>query len=507
VIACGALVRRTWLAALIAVVLTAASVQSKAQVATVRDVGPGIAGRALRAALNAPHRLFPPSPGQLVLSRDSSYDITVIVLDRTTVVEGHIRGDVIVVGGDMFIHPGAQIDGRAIAIGGAVYPSMLALVRGSVESYRDFTFDVVQTEGVYVLTYRALLGYPSPPVTLPGLFGLRLPLYERSDGLSLPVAPLIAFDSSRIVIEPTLTYRSNLGKIDPSVDANLQMGRRLRARALVGRVTSTNDAWIWSDLINSGAVILKGLDTRNYFRADRADLSLHRLWELRTITLEPFIGGRWERGWSVGPTPLSTHAPWTLLHRHDRENILRPNPAIDDGHISSLLLGTSLAWESQGVRLTTTLTGEGAFAAPRDQRFTQGVLDGTLSFPTFAGQVYVFDAHVVATAAPDSAPRQRWGWLGGTGTFPMLSLLSLGGDEVLFLESDYVIPIRGVDLRFVGTPIVTLRYMIGSAGVQRLPTLEQNLALALAVSYLRFELRVDPARHKSNFGVGLSVTR
>jgi hypothetical protein len=172
-----------------------------------------------------------------------------------------------------------------------------------------------------------------------------------------------------------------------------------------------------------------------------------------------------------------------------------------------VLLGTSLDWQSQGIRLTMNLTGEGALTAPRNQRFTQAILDGKLTFPTFAGQSYLLDAHVVATAAPDSAPRQRWGWLGGSGTFPLLPLLSLGGDEVLFLESDYVIPIRRIAWPYVGTPVVTLRYMIGNAGVQRLPSYEQNLALGLALSYLRLELRVDPARHKADFGVGLSVTR
>src|SRR5689334_4273332 len=218
--------------ALTAVFLFAAVARLQGQTAVVRDVGPGPVGRTLSAALQARHRLFPPAAEQLVLSRDSSYDVTVIVLQRRAVVEGRVHGDVIVVGADLFVHPGAQIDGRAIAIGGAVYPSMLAIVRGSTESYRDATFDIVQAEGVYALTYRSLVGYPSPPVTLPGFFGLRIPLYDRTNGMSLAIAPLIALDSSRVMIEPAATYRSNLGKADPSIDVNLQLARRMRARAL-----------------------------------------------------------------------------------------------------------------------------------------------------------------------------------------------------------------------------------------------------------------------------------
>ena len=493
--------------ALVAVVLLAGAVRSQAQIVTVLEPGPGTLGRLLQSALAAPHRTIQPGPERWVLSRDSTYDVTVIVLNRTAVVEGSAHGDVIVVGGDLFIHPGARIQGRAMAIGGGVYPSMLASVSGGSLSYRDVTFDVAESPGGYELRYRELLFYPSPPIVFPGLFGVRLPAYDRSDGVSLPVAPLIALDSSRIAIEPALTYRSDLGKLDPSVDITYQPTRRFHARAIAGRGTLTNESWIWGDLVNSLSVFLDGVDTRNYFRADRAQLTLHRLWESATANVEPFVGARWERAWSVGPESLSTSAPWTIFDRGDRGNILRANPAIDAGNIASILLGTALNWESQGVRLTMRLTGEGAFAAPNDQRFVQGVLDGVVQFPTFAGQSYRLDVHVVGTATADSTPRQRWGWLGGTGTFRLLPMLSLGGDEVLFVESDYIIPIQRVNIAYLGMPAVIVRYMIGNAGVQQLPSLEQQLSLGASLSFFRAELRVDPARHSAQFGVGLSVTR
>ena len=68
-----------------------------------------------------------------------------------------------------------------------------AITRDGVESHRDFTFDARSngTSTSYVLDYRIVREHPSPPFLLPGLYGIRIPAYDRSDGLSLPFGPTI----------------------------------------------------------------------------------------------------------------------------------------------------------------------------------------------------------------------------------------------------------------------------------------------------------------------------
>ena len=53
-------------------------------------------------------------------------------------------------------------------------------------------------------------------------------------------------------------------------------------------------------------------------------------------------------------------------------------------------------------------------------------------------------------------------------------------------------PIQRISLPFVGSPVVTLRDMIGSAGVGTLPPLEQALGVRLAVSHLYVEISSIP---------------
>ena len=477
-----------------------------AQTVVVRDAGPGPVGRRLAEALAAPHHLVPPGPTAALLPRDSAYAQTVIILHRDAIIESRVHGDVIVVGGDAFLHPGALVDGRVVAIGGGVYESRLAITRGGVESHRDFTFDVQPTPAGYVLDFRPVRLTQSTPFTLPGIYGVRIPSYDRIDGLSLAVGPMFTLDTGRFAIDPTITYRSNLGVFDPAVLGDFAFGRRTNVNVYVGRTTLTNDDWIWSDLINSAAVLGLGLDTRNYYRADRAEVTVHHLIEGVTLELEPFAGARVERDRSVERDSVALHVPWSFFGRSAADRMRRPNPGITPGTLQSILLGAHATWEAQRVRASVDLTNEGAAFDVGSRRFVQSTFHGTIRFPTFGAQEFYLTTHVLETFG-DAAPPQRWGYLGGSGTMPTLELLSMGGDHLVYVESNYFIPLLRLDLPIVGPPSITLRHMIGSAGVGSLPDFEQNLALRVALSFFRVDFAVDPARRKWEVSPGLSLAR
>lgn len=477
-----------------------------AQTVFVRDPGPGPVGRQLAQALAAPHHLVPPGPTSALLPRDSAYAQTVIVLERDAIIEARVHGDVIVVGADAFLHPGAAVDGRVVAIGGGVYESRLAIVRGGVESHRDFTFAIQTTLGGYALDFRPLRITRASPVTLPGIYGLRIPTYDRVDGLSLAYGPMFTLDTGRYAIDPTITYRSDLGAFDPAVTVDFAFGRHTSVNLYAGRTTLTNDDWIWTDLVNSAAVLGLGIDTRNYYRADRAEATVHHLFEGVTLQFEPFAGARLEQDHSVERDTLSPHVPWSLFGQSEADRIRRPNPAITPGTLQSILLGAHATWESQRLRATVDLTNEGAAFDVGSRRFVQSTLEGTIRFPTFAAQEFYFTTHVLETFG-DTAPPQRWGYLGGSGTIPTLELLSMGGDHLVYFESNYFIPFLRLDLPVVGPPSITLRHMIGSAGVGSLPDFEQNLALRVALSFFRIDFTVDPARREWEVSAGLSMAR
>ncbi|HEY5087512.1 MAG TPA: hypothetical protein VII66_09165, partial [Gemmatimonadaceae bacterium] len=168
-----------------------------------------------------------------------------------------------------------------------------------------------------------------------------LPSYDRVDGLSLPFSPTLTLGDQRAAVTPKLTYRSNLGKIDPSLAVVGQITNdSTLGFALTGaRGTFTNDGWIRSDLINSLVSFGLGHDSRNYFRGDRGEARLTSSLRLPLDVATAFVGARTERDWSTGWRSGSI-GPYSVFGRSDTTNgIQRPNPAIDAGHITSAILG------------------------------------------------------------------------------------------------------------------------------------------------------------------------
>ena len=479
-----------------------------------RNLGPGPGGQLLQQALASPHVVIPPANTQVVLHRDSTFRQNVIVLGRDAAVEGTVQGDVVVVGGDLHVHPRAKISGRAVAIGGGVYESALSDVGGGTQAFRDFTYDIAAIPGGWALTYRRV-STVSEPFAFQSFYGLKLPTYDRSNGLSLAVAPAIPIPGGRAYFEPRLTYRSQLGRLDPSIVVADTVARGTAVSARVGRGTFSNDAWIWSDFINSLEVLWDGHDTRNHFRAFRGELTLSQRHESATLATDRYAGVRLEDATSVRPDSNATGGPWSLIGRNDIDDMRRPNPPIDAGRIRSLIAGTQLEWTPTGIVARLRVDGEIGMFHPEcatcltlgETKFGQATIDAMIHFPTFGLQSLRFDAHAVLTTTTDGPPRQRWAYIGGSGSIPTTELLSRGGDELLYLDGRYAIPLERVTFPCVGHPVITLREVIGGATTGAFPTLDQATGARLSVSYVYVEWLIDPVSRKQHHSFGLTLAR
>ena len=501
-------------AALLALLAWGGAVHAQAPIIVqLRDAGPGVGPAILERALAESHAVIPPAPELALLRRDSVYRTTVIVLGRDAVIEGSIQGDVIVIAGDLYMHPGGSIAGRAIAIGGGVYQSTLAKIGGGAQAFRDFTYDIAATPRGFALSYREISFEETSPITWPGLSGFSIPTYDRSNGLSLGFGPRFTLVPRHLVLEPRVTYRSQLGRLDPLLTITDSLDRRTFAQIVAQRGTFTNDAWIWSDLVNSAEFLLLGDDSRNYFRATRGEAFVARRWEGASWTLEPRIGARVEKSSTVRPDTAPQGGPFTFLNRNDRDDRLRPNPPVEGGRIASGLAGMDLQWEDQGIvaHARTDLevgrwSDGNRIGSASASTFGQTTIDGTVTFPTFGLQTFRFDAHAVFTSH-GTTPRQRWAYVGGPGTLPTLDLLELGGDQLLYFDARYNIPITTIALPLGGSPVLTLREAVGGAAPGRIPTLQQATGFRLSFSVIYVEFLVDPVRHRSHTGYGISIAR
>jgi len=364
--------------------------------------------------------------------------------------------------------------------------------------------------------------YSESPISLPLGVGLRIPTYDRINGVTLPWGPKIETANGRIDMDFLVRYRSHLGDWDPSIEGVLRPGDANELRLFVGRGTFSNDTWIRGDLMNSLAALFVGSDARNYFRGDRATATLSHAFMNGGTVLTPAVGLNFERDWSTGDL-VPTKSPWSFFGRTGRLRMRRGNPPIDRGHIASFTVGSGLELASGDVEsklnavlersidtqydaINCVATPGGLFCTvPRDA-FTQATFDGTVKFPTFGSQTFTFTGHGIWTAAAAVAPAQRFSYMGGAGTLATVDLLALGGDHLLFVQGDYMIPIERIQLPYLGSPFVALRYAAGNAGVGQLPSLIQNLGLGIGASFFRVDFSFDPAKNRSPFSHRTAVT-
>ena len=524
------MVRRATLLALLLIAVGGGVRALRAQAsAHVRfaDLGAGSGPAMLGRAVLAPHFAIPPATQPATLRRDTTYSTTVIVLGRDAIVEGTVHGDVIVVGGDLYMHPGGHIAGRAVSIGGGVYESTLARIGAGISAYSDFTYDITLSNGIYILSYREVMAHETSPISWPGFYGFGIPTYDRSNGLSIGAGPRFALPRTRVTLEPRLTYRSQLGAIDANVLVTDSLGRQTAITVSAKHSTYSNDTWIWSDLLNSAEFLIFGNDSRNYFRGGRVDLAVGHRVESATWVLAPSITGRYEETHSVRPDSFPTGGPFTFFGRHDVDDRLRPNPQVLEGSVASIIGAARLDFEDQGIIAGLRLGVEAGRFRPKNDLvdaiptagspteipaffraddFVQGTIDGSISFPTFGTQSLEVSGHAVLTTRGPT-PRQRYAYVGGSGTIPTIDMLELGGDQLLYLDAAYSIPIERLKLPLVGPPTVMIRHAMGSAGVGHLPELEQATGLRLILSIIYGEFLVDPATGRTHGAFGLSFTR
>jgi hypothetical protein len=343
------------------------------------------------------------------------------------------------------------------------------------------------------------------------LDGLRVPSYDRVNGASISWGPILR-PTARLELDPTVTYRSHLGDWDPGVHVLVSAGEIWRLTLDARRATFTNEEWINSDFINSITTFSVGSDKRNYYRADRVEAAVGRIDRVTiapttSVELETYAGALTERAWSVGsPDTLGSH-PWTVLNQSDPENVRRANPPIEPGRISAAFLGATARWRYGDVTAGAIARIEVPWQAPNGARFAQITADGTIQFPTFGLQRFRTDIHVIATPG-DTAPPQRFSYMGGSSTLPVIrNLLSLGGDQLLHVDMRYEVPLPRFAIRYVGAPVFALRHRIGSAGIQDLPRFIQNVGATASLSFLRISYDIDPATREDHFGIVFAFTR
>jgi len=475
-------VRRALLAILLA--LTAAPSALPAQTVLLAGSGEPAVDRRLRELIDTGR--FRLIRHDTLIAAGDTVAGSLLVVDATLYLEGTVRGDLAGVRSNLFLRPTARVHGAVINAGGGLYRSALA-GSGEVLDHPNATYHVAVIGDTLRITGRA---DGERGIALPGLLGLRPPTYDRVAGLTLPWGASWRFapggcDVGRL--RTAIAYRSAPGDLAAAAALDLRRGRT-RISAAAEQAYFTNDEWIRGDLENSLKFAWSGRDYRNYYRAERFYAEAAHAGEGRVWAWKAALRAGTEHARS-----LPARDPWTFFGDGDR-----PNPPVDDGRINSIVGQGAIAWKGRSAALRLGSALEAATdLAGGDFSFARFILDGEWTMLALADHTleieWRFQGPLPGTR---SLPRQRWTFVGGSGTLKTFPIARFPGDRLVFVETDYIIPFPP-SFRFpiLGEPHLEIEHaaaMAWTADVR--PPLEQNVALRLQFFGFYARIVTNPAR-------------
>lgn len=483
------MIRRALLSALLLVLLLALPVDAPGQVIEIRTDEDDAAVTLVRTILQ--------EGAYTLLARDTVLPETsrlgdVVVLDARVAVEGRIDGRVAIIGGDLFVRPGARVAGPIGVISGGAYPSGLAEVGTILETDPRLLVTREREAGqeIIVLTRR-----PGPgPLRIPAPFGLALPTYDRVDGLNLRWRSALATagDTAAVTLSGTIGYAFERQRPNGALELRVRPAHRTLIALRASRATRTVDGWIRGDLENSLAALIGRSDARNYFESDEVGLAISRTPPPPLIAGEGFVIPsaliRASRDRSV-----AAGDPWSL---RSSDTPWRPNPEIDDGTLVSLSARLDAGWRGAFSRFSGGIVAEWAPGLAGDFEFAQLRAAARWSMLAILDHRLEINGYAQLSIGSDPAPRQRWSFVGGSGTLPTFEMGSIRGDHVVFIESWYDVPLRPLRLPVVGIPTVRFAHAAGTAWVTGEPTprFEQNVGAGVRLLGFDVMVRVDPTR-------------
>jgi len=388
-----------------------------------------------------------------VVEREVRVAGSVLVLEVGARISGRVEGDVYVVGGDLFLRPGARIEGDVIVLGGGWYASSRSEVSGEVVYRPNLLLRAFPREGGWEI-FRA--ERPLPTVDLDGLLGVHAPIYQRVDGWTFGWG-----GSARARGAPWQPGVSGAIRFHTEGGAQLEGTLRHTWRPTPGfefgaygeRSTRSNEDWLRGDFSNTISFLFGAGDAKNWYQAERAGVELGSTREAGWI---PGLQLQWEEAESLRERELR------VFFEDDQD--VRPNPAIDDGKIWSAT--ASLGYRRQvGNRvLDASMRLEGAESSVAgDFSFLRGDFRIRWSRRFFGGHTLEL-AGIGRGDLSGSLPRQRWSALGGhTGGLPTVDDLAFRGERLLFTRITYLIPVEALRVPVLGIPEILVRNAVGSA--------------------------------------------
>jgi hypothetical protein len=253
----------------------------------------------------------------VVVPRGLTRETAIIQVGGTLIIEGRVLGDVTAIDSEVYVRPGAVVEGRLTVFAGGLFGSTLATVRDGEEWVRDAPLKVVtEVDGVIRIAY--VKPHRPFPIEPKGFFGFVPYHYTGVNGLAFSIAVGLRqrpeWPRTRLSGGPV--FRTARGDVGWDVELAREFGED---DAEIGVRTysriDTSQRWHRSDFGNSLRSLFFADDDRLYFEREGYEawvsmlpaprLRLRVRWvddDFDSLETErPFAFFRGDEDWRVNP--------------------------------------------------------------------------------------------------------------------------------------------------------------------------------------------------------------
>lgn len=408
-------------------------------------------------------------------------DSDLLVIEADVRIEGEVTGDIVVVGGDLFLRPGARVGGEVVVLGGGFYSSRLATIDGGL-TYRPNDMYAVRRGDAEI--HIDPVGELLESFTWHGLSGIVFPTYQRADGWTLGLGATVRQPDWdwQPSLEGRVRLKTGRGRFEGTIRQTWHPTSGLRFGAEAERVTRTNEAWVRGDISNTLSFLFAGDDFRNYYESDRVAVFLRGT---ETSHWAPVFQLGWEKARS-----LSASDRFVLFASDDTE----PNPVVDDGEVWTVKVGAEARRRSAHTSLFARATVELADSSVAGD-FTYVIGEIQAAWEGRGLMNHELEASFFLRGdVSGTSPRQRWTAVGGLATLPTIPVLSERGSRLAFGQVTYLVPLERFRLSLLGAPRWFVRAATGTGWVEGSePVFETNLISGIRLSFFELAIALNPS--------------
>lgn len=381
--------------------------------------------------------------GDAVIKKDDVITSNVVVKAGDLTVFGKIEGDVLVVGGDIYVREGGRITGNAKVINGDVVRDEGGTIDGYIdqtssraESYREeekkFTRSSTRLNANWVSETTNLDNFIFRYNRVEGIFlGLGSEKRYYWDGrkdYSVHGSVGWGFKSHRWRYNLGIARQFTLYNSDEKSSELLEVG--VEGHSL----TDSKDQWIIGTHENTAAAFFIHEDYRDYF--GREGLTIHTGY----FTQQDYVAAQAKIEYNLDKyISLTNKTDWALFGGDKR---FRENPLINDGSMRSVLasIGYSTVTKTmhgpEGWSLYTTAEYAGR-SLGGEFDFSQYVLDVRRYQPL--GRYDNINARLRFGTSNGDVPLQKTFEIGGLSTLNGFPFKSDAGNRMILLNAEYII--------------------------------------------------------------------